>query len=211
MNILPKSDNLDVRKVFEKLKDIRVRSPYVKLMLTLFADGYKLKDILDTKTQDIIDITNGRKDVEDIPWVLDHQLLVTDYVTSSEGRYRIRTYFFSNNTKENSTNNGKLGQIECLKELVTALARRGKPQIISLEDLKLISQCDEKMDNFSTMRKSLEEIAKTFLNLEDSIKDSEKKIIIGNHRDRIHNISPSVAYSTTSGSSLKNENIATKQ
>ena len=141
MILTPKNQDEKVVAVFKKIEKIKIRSAYIQLMLKLFADDYKLKDLLNVKTQDIQDAAKG---ITNIPWVTDFEEDVAKYIDAPEARYRIGEYFFSSPIRYDKETKLPLPMTEeeCIDDLYMSLQRKNlsKPDEVTKADLKLISQ-----------------------------------------------------------------------
>lgn len=145
MILTPKNQDEKVVAVFKKIEKIKIRSAYIQLMLKLFAASYKLKDLLNVKTQDIQDAAKG---AINIPWVAQFEEDVVKYIESPESRYRIGEYFFSSPFRYDQETNLPLpmDEEECIDDLYMGLQRKSlaKQEEVTKSDLKLISQCSKK-------------------------------------------------------------------
>ena len=146
MILTPKNQDEKVIAIFKKIEKIKIRSAYIQLMLKLFADDYKLKDLLSVKTQDIQDAAKG---ITNIPWVTDFEEDVAKYIDAPEARYRIGEYFFSSPIRYDKETKLPLPMTEeeCIDDLYMSLQRKSlsKSDEVTKADLKLISQFSKKV------------------------------------------------------------------
>lgn len=145
MILTPQNQDKEVVAVFKKIEKIKIRSAYIQLMLKLFAANYKLKDLLNVKTQDIQDAAEG---IINIPWVADFEKDIDKYISTPESRFRIGEYFFSPPTHYDQDTKLPLPMTEeeCIDDLYMSLQRRSlsKSDEVTKADLKLISQFSKK-------------------------------------------------------------------
>lgn len=146
MILTPQNQDKEVVAVFKKIEKIKIRSAYIQLMLKLFAANYKLKDLLNVKTQDIQDAAEG---IINIPWVADFEKDVAKYIDAPEARYRIGEYFFSSPIRYDKETKLPLPMTEeeCIDDLYMSLQRKSlsKSEEVTKADLKLISQFSKKV------------------------------------------------------------------
>lgn len=146
MILTPQNQDKEVVAVFKKIEKIKIRSAYIQLMLKLFAANYKLKDLLNVKTQDIQDAAEG---IINIPWITDFEEDVTKYIDAPEARYRIGEYFFSSPIRYDKETKLPLPMTEeeCIDDLYMSLQRKSlsKSEEVTKADLKLISQFSKKV------------------------------------------------------------------